>query len=88
MATLIGLAIVLLLGVVIMGFGIGCLITDPKYAIAWITAIVIGLGSFVYSVYGIAVYKDASKTEIQIEVQHPSMNEGYNYCPYCGKEIE
>lgn len=55
----------------------------------WLIALAISGFLLMSGLVGGTACLEAEETkEIQIEVQHPSVNEEYNYCPYCGKEIE
>lgn len=55
----------------------------------WLIALVVSGFLLMCGLVGGWACADIKATkEYEIEVQHPSMNEGYNYCPYCGKEIE
>jgi hypothetical protein len=88
MATLIGLTVLIIVGCIIAGAAIAMLICDADYTPAWVAGVIVGLGCFVYGICGLVAVIPSNEKQIEVEVQHPSINEEYNYCPYCGKEIE
>lgn len=88
MATLIGLTILFIIGCIVTGLGIWCLITGSDKILVCVLAIIMGVASIIIGICGFVVYEKSPQKEIQIEVQHPLINEDYNYCPYCGKEIK
>lgn len=55
----------------------------------WLIALMVSGFLLMSGLGGGAACADIEATkEYQVEVECPSMNEEYNYCPYCGKEIE
>ena len=78
---------------IISGFAsiiIGIIFFTDHTDYSWISALLIpvGIGLLIISAWGLDKLTSPEDSQVKIEEQLLSIEEGYNYCPYCGKEIK
>lgn len=87
MGVIFGVTLLIISGVASIIMGIIFFTDHDNYS--WISALLIpvGMGLLIISAWRLDKLTSLEDYHVKIEEQLPSIEEGYNYCPYCGKGI-